>query len=127
MLLHTHTHTQFRRLSVVALIWFVSWLVADVSLFSRGAVTFFDVQTVRAADISYIYDELGRLRAVVDPGSDTAVYNYDAVGNLLSISRQSSSVVSIIEFTPDSGPVGTAVTIFDRTKNFPCIEDTGLL
>ncbi len=59
-----------------------------------------------------MYDASGRLRAVVDPGSDTAVYKYDAVGNLLSISRQSTSVVSIIEFNPDSGPVGTTVTIF---------------
>jgi YD repeat-containing protein len=68
--------------------------------------------TASAADISYIYDELGRLRAVVDPASDTAVYSYDAVGNLLSISRQASSTVSIIEFNPKSGPIGTTVTIF---------------
>jgi len=83
-----------------------------VSLLGRSGGSFFGVQTVGAADISYIYDELGRLRAVVDPNLDTAVYNYDAVGNLLSITRQSSATVSIIEFTPDSGPVGTTVTIF---------------
>jgi len=65
-----------------------------------------------SSGIQYIYDDLGRLRAVVDPASDTAVYSYDAVGNLLSITRQSSSLVSIIEFTPTKGPVGTAVTIF---------------
>src|SRR5687768_4856544 len=67
--------------------------------------------TAEGADISYIYDDLGRLKAVVDPATDTGVYNYDAVGNLLSISRQSSSVVSIIEFTPKEGPIGTTVTI----------------
>jgi YD repeat-containing protein len=61
--------------------------------------------------IGYIYDALGRLRAVIDPSSDTAVYNYDAVGNLLSIGRQSSSTVAVIEFSPKSGPVGTTVTI----------------
>lgn len=83
-----------------------------MSLLGRSGGSFFGVQTVGAADISYIYDELGRLRAVVDPNLDTAVYNYDAVGNLLSITRQSSATVSIIEFTPDSGPVGTTVTIF---------------
>ncbi len=32
------------------------------------------------ADITYIYDALGRLRGVVDPASDTAIYSYDAVG-----------------------------------------------
>jgi YD repeat-containing protein len=61
--------------------------------------------------ITYVYDNLGRLTAVVDPSSDTGIYVYDAVGNLLSIERQSSSVVSIIEFTPKSAPIGTSVTI----------------
>ncbi len=42
------------------------------------------------ADISYIDDALGRLIAVVDPSGATAVYHYDAVGNL-SISRQAST------------------------------------
>jgi YD repeat-containing protein len=62
--------------------------------------------------LSYFYDELGRLRGVVNPQSDAASYNYDAVGNLLGISRQSSSLASVIEFTPNNGPIGTSVTIF---------------
>lgn len=41
-----------------------------------------------AAGISYVYDDAGRLRAVIDPASDTAVYAYDAVGNLTGITRQ---------------------------------------
>jgi YD repeat-containing protein len=63
------------------------------------------------ADITYVYDELGRLVGVIDPGSDTAVYSYDAVGNLLGIARYASSSVSIIDFQPKAGPVGTVVTI----------------
>jgi YD repeat-containing protein len=63
-------------------------------------------------DTINIYDELGRLTGVVDPAGETATYIYDAVGNLLSISRQSSALVSIIEFTPNSGPAGTTVTIY---------------
>ncbi|MCI0719383.1 MAG: IPT/TIG domain-containing protein [Acidobacteria bacterium] len=62
--------------------------------------------------ITYVYDKLGRLIGVVDPAGDTAVYTYDAVGNILSISRYSSSQLSIISFTPDSGPVGAQVTIY---------------
>jgi hypothetical protein len=61
-------------------------------------------------DITHIYDDLVRVKAVKD-SADTAIYAYDAVGNLLSIERQSSSVVSIIEFTPKSAPVGTSVTL----------------
>jgi YD repeat-containing protein len=67
--------------------------------------------TRASADITYVYDELGRLVGVVDPASDTAVYSYDGVGNLLGIARYASSSVSIIEFEPKSGPVGTVVTI----------------
>ena len=65
-----------------------------------------------AQTVSYVYDELGRLIAVTDPAGDTAVYTYDSVGNVLSINRHSSSVLSIIQFTPATGPVGTAVTIY---------------
>ena len=61
--------------------------------------------------IQYTYDENGRLTSVVDPSGDTAVYHYDAVGNLLSIDRHASSVVSIISFTPSASPIGTTVTI----------------
>jgi len=65
------------------------------------------------AAITYIYDELGRLRAVIDPSQTdgTAIYTYDAVGNILSITRQPASQVAIIEFNPKRGPVGTTVTI----------------
>ena len=61
--------------------------------------------------ITYTYDDLGRLTAVADPSGNTGIYTYDAVGNLIAIERQSSSVVSIIEFAPKSAPVGTSITI----------------
>jgi YD repeat-containing protein len=64
------------------------------------------------SDISYVYDNLGRVLAVIDPASDTAVYAYDAVGNLTGITRQASSTLAIFQFTPSGGPVGTAVTIY---------------
>ncbi len=65
-----------------------------------------------AGDISYVYDHLGRVLAVIDPATDTAVYGYDAVGNLTGITRQASSTLAIFQFTPSSGPVGTAVTLY---------------
>jgi len=43
--------------------------------------------------------------------NEVAIYRYDAVGNLLSIVRQSAAVVTVLEFTPSSGVVGTIVTI----------------
>jgi len=42
-------------------------------------------------DVRYVYDGAGRLIAAIDPTGDTATYNYDAVGNLLSIPAVSSN------------------------------------
>src|SRR6266851_746219 len=61
--------------------------------------------------VTYIYDETGRLVGVVDPVGNAAAYKYDATGNLMSISRYSPSQVAIIDFTPNSGPVGSTVTV----------------
>ena len=75
--------------------------------------------------IQYVYDELGRLIAVIDTNGDTATYTYDAVGNILSIGRHASSQVSIISFTPTSGPVvGTTVTVFGTEFSATASQDT---
>lgn len=66
----------------------------------------------QSGGITHVYDELGRLVGVIDPAGDTVRYAYDAAGNLLTTSRASSSLVSVIEFTPDGGPVGATVTIY---------------
>ncbi len=58
----------------------------------------------------YAYDEAGRLVGVVDAAGNTTTYTYDALGNIMSIVR-GSSAVSILEFSPNSGPAGTNVTI----------------
>jgi len=61
--------------------------------------------------VSYVYDRLGRLGAVVDHDGNAAIYTYDAVGNLLSIARQGPSAVSIVDTSPGPGTVGSTVTI----------------
>jgi len=76
----------------------------------------------QAQGVSYLYDDLGRLIAVVSPGVGTAVYAYDAVGNLLSITRYAATAVVIVDFTPKQGSVGTTVTI--RFPPRPADEDT---
>jgi large repetitive protein len=61
----------------------------------------------------YFYDDLGRLTKVVDQSGNVAIYSYDAVGNILRISRTTlaSNALSILNFTPSQGGVGTSVTI----------------
>src|SRR5262249_3301605 len=70
----------------------------------------------------YVYDENGRLAAVIDstagaPTQNAAVYTYDAAGNLVSITRRNATAAadgsntSIISFSPGCGGPGTTVTI----------------
>jgi YD repeat-containing protein len=47
---------------------------------------------VSADQAQYIYDDLGRLTKVIDGQGNVATYNYDAVGNLLSITRSTGGV-----------------------------------
>ena len=66
-----------------------------------------------------MYDGIGRLIAVIDPAGDTAVYQYDPVGNLLPVTRRSSAQLSIIDFLPGSRPVGTTITIYGTGYSSP--------
>src|SRR6476661_7567182 len=64
----------------------------------------------QTAPFVYAYDEAGRLVGVADATGNTTTYTYDALGNIVSITR-GSTAVSILAFNPRSGPVGTSVTI----------------
>jgi RHS repeat-associated protein len=93
------------RRSWVALLISVPFLVLGLPPPTAQAAT-------QSDPIAYAYDDAGRLRAVIDPSAGAGVYSYDAVGNLLSTNRQSAAATSVIEFDPDSGPVGSSVTIY---------------
>jgi YD repeat-containing protein len=73
--------------------------------------TNFSLAGAPAGPVLYAYDELGRLVQVTDPSGDLAIYRYDAVGNITAIERPGANVISISDFTPNGGPVGTVVTI----------------
>jgi YD repeat-containing protein len=67
---------------------------------------------VGAATLVYIYDELGRLVAEIDPAAETTLYEYDAAGNILAVSRGASSAFRLIGFSPAHGKPGDTVTIY---------------
>jgi YD repeat-containing protein len=91
--------------------------------------------TLRAqssSPVHYFYDAAGRLTSVVDTSGNAAVYNYDAVGNLHSITRSAlpgSNGLAILNFTPQQGPVGATVTIqgqgFSATPSADLVEFDG--
>ena len=59
----------------------------------------------------FVYDADGRLKAAIDPEGDTAAYDWDAVGNMLSIGRHDSDQLSILQLAPSRGDVGETVEI----------------
>jgi YD repeat-containing protein len=66
-----------------------------------------------ADQAQYIYDDLGRLSQVIDGQGNVATYNYDAVGNLLSITRNTGGVgaPTITGLTPNTGNAGASVNV----------------
>lgn len=102
----------------------------NVSVGSGGTVTQnFALQGPGSTPITYSYDNLGRLIGVTDQSGDTATYNYDAVGNITSIGRRSSSQVSLISIAPPSAHVGDTVTLtgtgFSSTPSQNTVQFTG--
>jgi len=60
----------------------------------------------------YVYDDDGRLRAVIAPSGEAAVYEYDAAGNFTAIRRLTSDALELFTFAPRSGVVGTRVVFY---------------
>ncbi|MBI1896901.1 MAG: IPT/TIG domain-containing protein [Acidobacteria bacterium] len=91
---------------------------------TAGSTTSVNLSLSPGAPVSYVYDELGRLTAVIDPSSDSAKYTYDAVGNLVSINRQSVSQVSVLEVNPDRGYPAATIRIFGTGFSSTASENT---
>jgi hypothetical protein len=60
----------------------------------------------------YVYDSLRRLIAVYDASGNAAVYHYDAVGNLLSISNSPATQFTTIALSSSNGVAGSTTTIY---------------
>jgi YD repeat-containing protein len=60
-----------------------------------------------------LYDDLAQLSQVVDGQGNVATYQCDAVGNRLSITRNTGGVgaSTITAFTPNTGDAGTSVNV----------------
>jgi YD repeat-containing protein len=93
------------------------WLQQILFWLSTFSLSLGLVTTPAHADVSYVYDELGRLVEVVAADGTSTQYSYDAAGNVTGIKKATSTTVSIAEFTPNGGPVGTVVTIYGSGFN----------
>lgn len=59
----------------------------------------------------YVYDDNGRLHAVIAPNGEASIYEYDAAGNIAAIRRNSATTLEVLDFSPREGIPGTQVTI----------------
>ncbi len=85
----------------------VGRLLGFASLFAGGLF----LATLAHADVSYTYDDLGRIKSVHSASGEVAEYVYDAVGNILQVRRVGIGQLAVTGFDPVSGAVGTSVTI----------------
>jgi len=59
----------------------------------------------------YVYDDNGRLRAVVAPTGEAAVYDYDPAGNPTGIRRLAANQVTVLDLSPKMGAEGDRVQV----------------
>jgi YD repeat-containing protein len=72
----------------------------------------FSIQGQQGGTSIYVYDDNGRLIAVISPTGEAATYEYDAAGNFTRIRRFMASDLAMLAFTPRQGPINTPVTIY---------------
>src|SRR5207237_9647302 len=65
---------------------------------SSPAVTLVTGTVPTAAPVQYVYDELSRLIAAIDPSGNAAKYVYDPAGNTTQIVSLSAGTLGIIDF-----------------------------
>lgn len=76
-------------------------MVFTASLLSAGAQ--------QGGTTTYVYDDNGRLHAVIAPNGEAVVYEYDAAGNITAIRRLAADSLSILSFSPHEGLPGDLV------------------
>ncbi len=76
-------------------------VVFTASLLSAGAQ--------QGGTTTYVYDDNGRLHAVISPSGEAVVYEYDAAGNITAIRRLAADSLSILSFSPHEGLPGDQV------------------
>ncbi|HVC29081.1 MAG TPA: IPT/TIG domain-containing protein, partial [Gammaproteobacteria bacterium] len=73
---------------------------------------------------NYFYDADGRLIVVTTSTGAAALYTYDAVGNIAGIQNVPASQLALLAFQPQSGPVGSQVTLIGAGFSATTSNDT---
>lgn len=77
-----------------------------------GIISLPTTKAQQGNDTAYIYDDNGRLQAVIASSGEASVYDYDPAGNFTGLRRLDTNAFEVLTFTPREGPPGTRVTIY---------------
>jgi YD repeat-containing protein len=77
-----------------------------------GMISLPTTRAQQGSDTAFIYDDNGRLQAVIAPSGEASVYDYDAAGNFTGLRRLDANAFEVLTFTPREGPPGLRVTIY---------------
>jgi len=100
-----------------ALVAFRVRALATAGLLSIILMTGLPAGAQQGGTSTFVYDDDGRLHAVLSPLGEAAIYEYDAGGNFTAIRRLTPNDLELLSFTPREGPVGTRVSIFGTGFN----------
>lgn len=80
------------------------------------------VPSISHADVVFVYDKLGRLVRAIRPDGEAATWHYDAVGNVLQITRESGmpQTPTVSDVSPSGGGRGSTITITITGVNLLC-------
>ncbi len=67
-------------------------------------------QAQQGGTARYVYDDNGRLVAVISPTGEANVYEYDPAGNFVQIRRLTTNDLAVFTFNPRSGLPGDSIT-----------------
>lgn len=79
-------------------------------LIAACAIVTLPVAAQQGGTVRYVYDDNGRLKAVILPSGEANEYEYDAAGNITAIKRLMTDALAVFSFAPREGFVGEAVT-----------------
>lgn len=74
------------------------------------AATLAVARAQQAGATRFVYDNNGRLTAVISPNGEAAVYGYDAAGNFTAVRRIGADTLTLLAFAPHEGGGGDEVT-----------------
>ena len=82
----------------------ITWLFVAIACATLSSVVLAQGTT------QYVYDDNGRLRAVISPAGEATVWEYDAAGNFTAIRRLTANDLELLAFSPHEGVPGDLVT-----------------